>query len=106
MTEIDAWKKVLWEALDQLPPDEQFMVSGRWITEMTQQLLPALGYRRRENVVDMVELEHIPAAKVADILGLRRSTLTRLLDEGRAARKAVREREDAQDPLTTPHPSL
>lgn len=82
------WESALWTELDTLQPEEQFIIAGLWITRMTQVLLPALGARRRENVLYLIEENGWDTLRVAEELGTRRATVARLADEGRTKRKA------------------
>lgn len=95
MTTIAEWQDALWAELDELPPEKQFILAGAWIANITQNLLPELGQRRRENVLEMLAQDGWSIATVAGVLGMRRSTVSRLVDEGRSLRKQARE-ESAQ----------
>jgi AraC-like DNA-binding protein len=95
MTTIAEWQDALWAELDELPPEKQFILAGAWIANITQNLLPELGLRRRENVLEMLAQDGWSIATVAGVLGMRRSTVSRLVDEGRSLRKQARE-ESAQ----------
>lgn len=94
MAEIGAWKQDLWDDLDTMDPKKQFAVTGEWITWITQVLLPELGQRRREQVLVLIDDQGESPAYVASTLNVRRSTLTRLIDEGRASRRALRMTEE------------
>jgi hypothetical protein len=89
-TEPTTWKTLLWMELDSMQHEEQFATTGEWITYITQTLLPALGVRRRESVMNIMERDGSTAADVAAVLGKRTSTVIRLIDEGRSARKVQR----------------
>lgn len=101
MTRIDApdcsWPTQLWAELDIRAPQHQFITAGDWITYITQTLLPELGIRRRENVLELLSLDGSTVATVAAQLGMRRSTVARLVEEGRSARKHQRELLAASD---------
>lgn len=86
-TEPYTWQKALWDELDELPPEKQFVLAGAWIANITQDLLPTLAKRRRENVLQLLAPDKSNVATVAGQLGMRRSTISRLVDEGRSARK-------------------
>lgn len=86
-----SWEDVLWSELDQMTPEEQFITAGAWITRMTQVLLPNLGYRRRDNILDMLNREGWDPLRVAETLGTRRATVSRLADEGRTRNRLLRE---------------
>lgn len=92
MTIEDTWPQVLWDELSQYPPDRQFVLAGEWITYITHTLLPQLGVKRRENVLELVNADGQTAASVAAQLGVRRATMARLITEGQGDR-LQRERE-------------
>jgi hypothetical protein len=79
------WVDAMWKELDELPDTEQFIATGAWITRMTQELLPQLGLRRRTIVLDILAREDWDATRLAEETGSRRTTITRLAEEGRAA---------------------
>lgn len=79
------WVDAMWKELDELPDTEQFIATGAWITRMTQELLPQLGLRRRTIVLKMLAQEDWDATRLAEETGSRRTTITRLAEEGRAA---------------------
>lgn len=89
------WSDEMWTELNEQPIDRQLVTAGEWITYMTQVLLPELGARRRENVLKLVEEEPGGSAVVAAKLGMRRSTIVRLIDEGKAARRAEASRAES-----------
>lgn len=78
------WQKVLWDELSQLSPDEQIIVSGTWITDISRNLLTDLGAHRRRLIAQAVREPGVDDGVLADRLGSRRSTITRLAEEGRA----------------------
>jgi hypothetical protein len=86
-TDIPAWQRLLWEELDAQNPEQQFMTTGEWIYNITRVLLPELGARRRENVITLIDQDGASIPTVAGQLGMRRTTISRLVDEGRSARK-------------------
>jgi len=79
------WVDAMWKELDELPDTERFIATGAWITRMTQELLPQLGLRRRTTVLEILAREGWDATKLAEETGSRRTTITRLAEEGRAA---------------------
>lgn len=79
------WEETMWAQLDALPADEQIITTGEWITRMTQTLLPALGGRRREKVLEVLAQPGWDYSRLADSIGARRTTIVRLAEEGRAA---------------------
>ncbi len=100
MTELGAWKTAIWEELSTLDPEEQFVVAGEWITYITRNLLPELGLCRRENVISLVDNEGMTNAEVAGKLSMRRSTIIRLIDEGRSVHKQQREAAKAAESVS------
>lgn len=89
MTATD-WEKRLWEELADLPQEEQIVRAGEWIVAITRDLLPALGNLRRTTVLEILARPNWDATRLAETIGSRRTTITRLAEEGRArARKAA-----------------
>jgi hypothetical protein len=85
--DMPTWQKLLWEELDTQSADKQFVTAGEWINNITRVLLPELGIRRRENVLTLLAQDGANIATVAGELGMRRTTISRLVDEGRSSRK-------------------
>lgn len=85
-----AWEETMWAELDALPAEEQIVITGEWITRMTQTLLPALGGRRREKVLEVLAQPGWDYSRLADSIGARRTTIMRLAEEGRAAARVER----------------
>lgn len=87
MTRNDAWKAELWNELNALSIDDRFIRIGEMIADITHNVLPDLGEARREALVQMVDGEGRNAVNVAASLGMRRSAVAKLLDEGRKVRR-------------------
>lgn len=81
------WEEMMWAELEALPETEQIITCGEWITHITQKILPDLGKRRRETVVNLLEGPDMDYSKLADTIGARRQTIVRLAEEGRADRR-------------------
>ena len=86
------WEEAMWAELAAQEPTEQIVTAGAWITRMTQELLPALGRHRRQKVLELLALPEWDATKLAETIGARRNTITRLAEEGRAAAREDRDR--------------
>ena len=86
-TTYPSWQQHLFAELAALPPHEQFKIAGAWITQITQSLLPELGRIRRENVLELLSRDGASIPVIAGELGMRRNTVSRLVDEGRSARR-------------------
>ena len=86
----NTWEKTLWAELDQLDEEDRIVVAGEWIVRITRQLLPELGVRRREAVLAVLARPGWDATRLAETIGSRRPTVTRLAEEGRARKRAVR----------------
>ena len=87
------WEEVMWAELEAQPETEQIITCGEWITKMTQQLLPALGRKRRQVVLDILAQADWDYTRLADSIGARRTTIVRLAEEGRAQRRQELEHE-------------
>lgn len=87
------WEEVMWEELDAQPEPEQIITTGVWITRMQQIVVAQLAARRRTLVLDLLG-QGWDATRIAEEIGSRRNTITRLAEEGRAALRE-KERNDA-----------
>ena len=81
------WEKRLWEELGELPEEEQIVRAGEWIVGITRDLLPALGNLRRDTVLKVLARPNWDATRLAETIGSRRTTNTRLAEEGRKRRR-------------------
>lgn len=86
------WEEALWDELATLPDTQQVITAGEWITYLTQELLPKLGRHRRQKVLEILKEDGMDATKLAELIGARRSTISRLAEEGRAVAREERER--------------
>lgn len=87
------WEDQLWEEIDSVPEADQIVLAGDVITRMTRILLPALGNRRRARVVELIE-GGLSSVQLAESIGARPSTVSRLLEEGRKIRRMERREEE------------
>jgi hypothetical protein len=81
------WQETMWSELDELEPLEQFAVSGEWITQMQQGLVPALAERRRAKLIEATEAVGGDYYLIAERIGSRKATVERLVNEGRAQKR-------------------
>ena len=81
-----AWEGALWAELQGMDRVGQVAALGEWITFITQELLPALGDKRREMVRVVLEDPDWDAQRLAETIGARTRTIKRLATEGRPAR--------------------
>lgn len=81
------WQEAMWAELDEMSDIDQITESGKWITHITQNILPALGQRRRQMVLTVLEQPDMDATRLAETIGSRRTTIVRLAEEGRARRR-------------------
>lgn len=84
------WQEQLWKELEAMPDTEKFVATGQWITEMTRDLLPALGRARREAILNQLREPGWDSTRFAEEVGTRRNTINRLAEEGRAAARSDR----------------
>jgi len=96
---MNAWEEAMWTELGQLPPEQQIIAAGAWITQITQHVLPRLGSLRRERVVEVLLEPGWDAIRLAETIGSRPSTIQRLAEEGR---RQLRERQLAPVDETPP----
>lgn len=81
------WIGHLWRELEDLDPETQFLIIGTWIPYITMTVLPELGAARRRAILALIDQEGLTVAQAASQLGMRYSSLGKLVDEGRAAEK-------------------
>lgn len=93
-----AWEEILWSELDQLPEEERVVVAGELIVYITRVLLPGLGDYRREVVLAILARPGWDATRLAETIGSRRTTVTRLAEEGRKRRRVKTADEAIPDP--------
>ena len=84
------WQDAMWAELDEMDPLQQAVVCGEWITEMQQELVPAMAEKRREMLVQAADSNGNDYLRIAETIGSRRATVERLVNEGRSR---MRERE-------------
>lgn len=77
------WQEVMWKELDALSATEQFVTTGQWIAQMTQELLPALGDRRRQALLNALDTSGMDNAQFAESVGSRTTTIKRLVEEAK-----------------------
>lgn len=78
------WEEAMWAELDALPDTEQLTATASWITLMQQDLVVKLAQRRRETILKLLASPDWDATRLAETIGARRNTITRLAEEGRA----------------------
>jgi hypothetical protein len=66
---------------------DQIVATGEWIVRITQELLPALGGRRREKILEVLDQADWDYTRLAESIGSRRTAIVRLAEEGRAKRR-------------------
>lgn len=93
---MNTWEESLWAEIEALPDTDQILVSGDWITRMQQIIVPQLARLRRETVLRILNSEGWDATRLAESIGSRRTTITRLAEEGRALRREENIREAAE----------
>jgi hypothetical protein len=77
------WEQVMWEELDAMSSVDQVTATATWIADITHRLLPALASRRREQILFTLARPDWDAQRLAETIGSRRSTITRLAEEAR-----------------------
>ncbi len=81
------WEQSLWAEIERLSPEERIVLAGEVIVQITRNLLPSLGDVRREAVLEILERPEWDARRLAETIGSRSSTITRLAEEGRRRRR-------------------
>jgi hypothetical protein len=85
------WIDALWDELERMDPVDQVVFTGEAITQITREVLPALGRHRRVAVVNILAKEGWDPGLLADSIGSRTSTIKRLAEEGRSILKSERD---------------
>lgn len=79
-----SWQDVMWDELEVMDPLERFVACGEWITTMQQTLVPQLSVKRRVDLAQACEERGNDYLQVAELVGSRKTTVERLVNEGRA----------------------
>lgn len=87
-----SWQDALQAELDKMTPLEQFVACGEWITQMQQELVPDLAERRRQQLVKAAEEHNNDYLYLAELIGSRKATVERLVNEGRARLRELQDR--------------
>lgn len=87
MTQQFDWEKAMWAELDAKPAVDQVSAAAVWISHITQKVLTDLATRRRDMVLQVLEQDEWDARRLAETIGSRRTTINRLAEEGRRARR-------------------
>lgn len=81
------WEAQLWEEIDSMNgPDKIVMVSDV-ITRIMRDILTQLANTRRLTAVYLIESGEFTATKLAETIGARPGTVSRLVEEGRRLRR-------------------
>lgn len=79
-----SWEDQLWQGLDDLDAVGQVRAAGELIMYLTQELIPSLAKLRKLKVVEALMREGMDSTMLAETIGTRRSTISRLATEGRS----------------------
>ena len=82
-----AWEEAMWAELDSQSKTDQIVTAGEWITRIQQSIVADLAQVRRNRVLELLADPDWDATRIAESIGARRTTITRLAEEGRAARR-------------------
>lgn len=81
---MSTWEEALWSELHAMSETDQIIATAELITRLQQDTVIRLGQLRRRLVVELLQREEWDAIKLAETLGIRRTTISRLAEEGRA----------------------
>lgn len=90
------WPEALFAELDEMTEVEQIVATGEWIVYITQEILPRLGTRRRERILDVLDQPDWDHLRLADSIGGRAGAVKRLAEEGRARRRQQTHQQERQ----------
>lgn len=85
------WEEAMWAWIDAQSDTDQIVTTGTLITHMQQEVVVQLARRRRSKVLELLAQRYDDgspiwdATRIAETIGSRRNTITRLAEEGRAA---------------------
>jgi hypothetical protein len=83
---MSKWEDSLWEELDTSSPSVQYQLISEYIYLMSQHVLPKLGDRRRQVILQALkENPEMDAIQFAEETGASPNTVKRLLGDARAA---------------------
>jgi DNA-directed RNA polymerase specialized sigma24 family protein len=94
---MSEWEEKLWIELNEMSSVDQVKATATWIADITHRLLPQLAARRRQAILLAITLPDWDAQRLAETIGSRRTTISRLAEE---ARKDLRESGDAPTPVS------
>lgn len=94
---MSLWEDALWDELANMSSVEQIKATATWIADITHKLLPALAAARREQILFVLSLPDWDAQRLAETIGSRRTTISRLAEEARR---------EARKPSDTPPPAI
>jgi hypothetical protein len=86
------WQDLLYAELAEMTPLQQFVACGELITQMQQELVPELAERRRQQLVKAAEENGNNYLYLAEMIGSRKATVERLVNEGRARLRELQDR--------------
>jgi hypothetical protein len=79
-----SWEETFWAELEALTDTEQIVVTGELIDTLNHRIVPELARIRRRKAAEVVAQSDWDATRLAETIGARRTTITRLAEEGRA----------------------
>jgi DNA-directed RNA polymerase specialized sigma24 family protein len=85
--ERKGWEEILFDDLEKLEAIPRFLALGEAISRINP-VLSRLAAMRREVAVDLIESKQYRYEELAAEVGFRVQTVRRLVDEGRAQRRA------------------
>jgi hypothetical protein len=77
------WEQDLMDHLMSLSPTERLLEAAQAIDQISHNTLAALATMRRQTVLDILALPGWDATRLAEEIGSRRDTITRLAEEAR-----------------------
>lgn len=81
------WEDQLWTEIEAKTGPDKIIMVGDVITRMMRDILTQLANTRRLTAVALVESGQYTATRLAETIGARPGTVTRLVEEGRRLRR-------------------
>jgi hypothetical protein len=86
---MSKWEDALWDELANMSSVDQVKATATWIADITHSLLPALAAKRREQILFTLNLPGWDSQRLAETIGSRRTTISRLAEEARREARSI-----------------
>lgn len=84
---MSSWEDQLWAEMNSKSDPDKIVMASDLITHLMRDLLPELANVRRMTIVHLIESGEFSTTSLAESIGARPGTITRLVEEGRKLRR-------------------